>query len=621
MKKYAILVVCMLCMIACAATVYADAVVSSLPTEIITEATYPVTAGENPSVAKERVYISAMRLAHAKWVEAIGKLPAIAAKNYSIAQLYVAVEAMNRPTLVEQKTVLINGDKYYWVKASNKLDLGNLNIVSENMTATDYVPLIRSIHKVLDSNSASIADLRLQYIYSGSEVDKTALKKKIVACEAGFVSCENEFYGFVAFIHNNLAASLSYLDAAIMADSDNVGAFYARGLYFQATNQPEKAIADYTRVIQANPSAVDAYSRRAKMYVAVADFNSAVADYSVCLEAAPGQVALYTDRADLYVKLNQNMLALNDYNKAVALQPDNYPVFVKRAAVLVALKEYDEAIKSYSQLLAKDAQNVNYLLARAKCYFDKGDIASALTDYKLAMSLGENKPDVFLTIANISYTDKQYNQAIEALVQYFALVHSDAQAYSLAGKCYDAVNNPAAAIDSYSKAIAIQPNDTLVLMSRARDYYALASTNPGYYSLASADCTNVLRLDDKFYEAYNLRGKVYQYQKDYKGALLDYNACLAIKIQADTYNRIGECYQALGDKNKPRQYFGAAIKLEPTNPQYYLNLAKFFDAIGRAKSDTIMAYQDFVNATGSLSAWTDQVTTVKARMAQLGSKG
>ncbi len=51
----------------------------------------------------------------------------------------------------------------------------------------------------------------------------------------------------------------SYYNNAIRIDSVSIEAFYGRGLYYQNTNQPDKAIADYQKILELDSNYAEAY--------------------------------------------------------------------------------------------------------------------------------------------------------------------------------------------------------------------------------------------------------------------------------------------------------------------------------------------------------------------------
>ena len=509
------------------------------------------------------------------------------------------------------------------MKVANTLNIANLEIVTANMNYVEgkYVPLIRMIHQALDKNDATIAALRLQYIYSGSAPDRATLKTKIAANENRFVSTEWEFSGFVAYINNNFDQAGIDLNKAVASDPSNTDAYYARGLYYAAAKQDKLAIADYSTAIKADPTLFDAYNRRGNLYFSSGDLTAALVDYSSCISLRPDSINSYIARGGVYVKLNQSDKALVDYNKALAFAPDNYAALCARSNLFIQEKQYDLAIVDLTTILKTDPKDVVSLINRGNCYYAKGNSEAALADYKLAITYGDRDPAKFLDIAVSSYNNKQYPQALDAINLYISHNTSNAQAYFVRAEVQDAKNNFEAAIPDYTTALTLNPNDAITLTARANDYYLLAANKQVDYALAVADCSNAIQLNSQYAPAYKLRGKCYQYQANYNAGIADFTSYIGLKpTDAEGYNLRGECYAAAGDKNSARADFNTAIKMDPGNPAYIYDLALFFDKSGRAKSDVVRAYQTFISVAGASPVWSEQVAQAKARIAQLANK-
>lgn len=68
-------------------------------------------------------------------------------------------------------------------------------------------------------------------------------------------------------------------------------------------------------------------------YEAHEDVNRAIADYTALIESAPkADDEPYVERGLLYWKLGKRAEAINDYNEAIRINPDSRAVQVKDAA-------------------------------------------------------------------------------------------------------------------------------------------------------------------------------------------------------------------------------------------------------------------------------------------------
>ena len=81
-------------------------------------------------------------------------------------------------------------------------------------------------------------------------------------------------------------AAREHLNLAISMNPHSAIAYQSRGLFYIQVQQPEKAIADFTKAIELGGGA-DSYFGRAYQYHQVGQFDNALKDYRICLEKIP----------------------------------------------------------------------------------------------------------------------------------------------------------------------------------------------------------------------------------------------------------------------------------------------------------------------------------------------
>lgn len=97
------------------------------------------------------------------------------------------------------------------------------------------------------------------------------------------------------------------------------------------------------------------------------------------------------------------------------------------------------------------------------------------------------------------------------------------------------------AIDDYSKAIALKPNDLMVCFNRGVTYIQLEQ-----YEKTIKDCNKMLGLEPRYFRVHCIRGIAYKGLGQYKKAIKDYNK--AIKLDSNdflAYLYRGEIYGEL----------------------------------------------------------------------------
>jgi tetratricopeptide (TPR) repeat protein len=101
-------------------------------------------------------------------------------------------------------------------------------------------------------------------------------------------------------------------DAAIVADPQQVDAWYARGLLSFAESKHAAALADLDAALRLSPRAANAYYARGLVYSARSDQAHAIADFTQALALKPDYPEALLARAAAYHSANQEALARAD---------------------------------------------------------------------------------------------------------------------------------------------------------------------------------------------------------------------------------------------------------------------------------------------------------------------
>jgi tetratricopeptide (TPR) repeat protein len=174
----------------------------------------------------------------------------------------------------------------------------------------------------------------------------------------------------------------------------------ARGAYFQSKDDRPKAVEAFAEAIRLNPELAEAYFERATTYSGFDHFQKALADYTRVLELYakqgqhPGNVAaVYKLRGTLKHYQDDLEEAITDFSEAIRLQPANGHFFYRRAESYAEKEDYQAAIADYTQVIELDFHDVlgdkelSYY-NRGRFREDQGDLQGAIADWEAYLALG-----------------------------------------------------------------------------------------------------------------------------------------------------------------------------------------------------------------------------------------
>jgi tetratricopeptide (TPR) repeat protein len=180
---------------------------------------------------------------------------------------------------------------------------------------------------------------------------------------------------------------------------------YAEAYYGQATllfdTDFDRAIADYTRIIERKPDWQDgsAYRARAVAYAAKGDDRLALADRTEVVRMKPGREA-YVDRGFVYLRLTDYDAAAADFQKALAFGA-HPSAHAGLAAVYRAKGDFDRALKEVNTAIGMAPAMSGLFIERADTYLAMGKTAEALTDVDASLRPFPKDPSARLVKARI----------------------------------------------------------------------------------------------------------------------------------------------------------------------------------------------------------------------------
>lgn len=122
-------------------------------------------------------------------------------------------------------------------------------------------------------------------------------------------------------------------------------------------------------------------------------------------------------------------------------------------------------------------------------------------------------------------------------------------------------------VDSYSKAIALQPDVAAFYNNRGYAYGSLRD-----YTAAISDFDKAIELIPDLTQSYNNRGYIYNKTREHEKALADYNKAIELNpFYVNAYNNRGITYMDMGRHRDALSDYDMAVAIEPYSAEAYSN--------------------------------------------------
>jgi tetratricopeptide (TPR) repeat protein len=125
----------------------------------------------------------------------------------------------------------------------------------------------------------------------------------------------------------------------------------------------------------------------------------------------------YAKIADDYVQINQVASAIPFYLRTLELNKDNGDIRYKLAQSFLKTGQRDQAIQSLEEMLKTNPLKFEIYEFLARLYEEGGNKERALANYQQALLLAPNQPENYLHTAQVQLELKQYDSAINTLLE------------------------------------------------------------------------------------------------------------------------------------------------------------------------------------------------------------
>jgi len=281
------------------------------------------------------------------------------------------------------------------------------------------------------------------------------------------------------------------------------------------TTDPDGAIEDYSRAIEAHPRFGVALNNRGTARADRGDLRGAVEDFTRSLELEPRHAPALTNRGSVREQQGDLDGASDDYTRALEIEPRSAATWSNRASLRLKRGDLDGALADANRAVETDPALPHGWANRGRICRLRGELDRALEDLDQAVKLDPHVPHVYVSRA---------------------LVHEQR-------------NDLDRALADLTRAIEVSPR------------YARAWSNRGHircvrgeYARAIEDCDRAIALDGSHAEAYMHRANARTGLHDGEGAIRDYTAALEHGPQL-LEARLGRAlvYRDLGDAARARE--------------------------------------------------------------------
>jgi tetratricopeptide (TPR) repeat protein len=198
-----------------------------------------------------------------------------------------------------------------------------MRLAELNLIVRQYAQSVSLLNKVLAKDKSNTS----AWLMRGLNYKENGDTNKAVGDFRSAIEADPNFYdaymqlGMIFQLRNN-PISEGYFANAIRIRPKSEEALYGRGLWFQEHNQLDKAIQDYTSILQFNPSYKTAHFNLGYIHhIYLKVYQEAIKHYGRAIEADPKYAEAYYNRGLCFEFLGNLQDAASDFKTALMIRP------------------------------------------------------------------------------------------------------------------------------------------------------------------------------------------------------------------------------------------------------------------------------------------------------------
>jgi serine/threonine protein kinase/Flp pilus assembly protein TadD len=401
---------------------------------------------------------------------------------------YVAILPLKQ--VGDQKTLGYVADGIQEALATKLFQLKEVHLAASDAVykaATKDLPLSKlaqelGVNLVLQGMVQGNSDrLRVTLSLDDATTGKRVWSQDFQGAPGDVLALEDQIYGNVA---NALALKPTDEEQARVGahPTENVKAY---DLYLQGKNTLRNGHSQdaYKQAVGLFEQAIDKDPNFALAYTGLAD--SSVQMYGETKEGIWAQKAtlaaqqaerlsnnlpeVHLSLGSVYSTTGKNTEAVAELKKALELAPNSDEAYRHLGEAYSRSGQSDEAIAAYQKAVAANAYNWENHIALGKALLELGDSAKALPEFQKVTEIAPDNPLGYIDIGSLYAREGKWGESIPQFQKALAL-NPDADTLSNLGTAYFFLKNYDQATKMYEKAVAMTPNDEVLLGNLGDSY-------------------------------------------------------------------------------------------------------------------------------------------------------
>mmetsp|Transcript_56726 Transcript_56726/g.164540 ORF Transcript_56726/g.164540 Transcript_56726/m.164540 type:complete len:697 (-) Transcript_56726:61-2151(-) len=313
--------------------------------------------------------------------------------------------------------------------------------------------------------------------------------------------------------------AIDMYEQALQRDEGHHASRFHLGLMYHVDGQFDRALEALSHGL---PEDEALHEARGLVYRDMGDLDRALADFSAVIELEPDQGQHRYNRGVVYHRMSREEDAIDDLTRAIELGSVGAAVYSERGLAWRALGNMAQATNDLTAAIEADSMQTSYLSHRAQCLFEQGLYDLAEADLSRALQLDGSDPALLYKRGITCYAQRRYSEAIadlKAALQDEPPKGREGDIYYHLGVSYANLGKQALAVPCFDEACSRSPEKPHYYHERAKSLQAI-----GDHARALKDFTLVIEMQPRNARAMFRRAFSYKAMGAYEDAAEDFEA-------------------------------------------------------------------------------------------------
>ena len=177
------------------------------------------------------------------------------------------------------------------------------------------------------------------------------------------------------------------------------------------SGQIEKAVWEYTKVIELDPKLAAAYSARGSAYLSRGQYDQAISDFDQAININPNLPDAYVNRGSAYDSKGQYDQAISDCSRAIQIAPKHYVAYCIRGTIYFNKGDFDQAVSDFCKAIEFNSKYAYAYSNRGLAYGRKGKLEQGISDFSKAIELDPKLSHAYTNRAIVYFIMGSYDNA------------------------------------------------------------------------------------------------------------------------------------------------------------------------------------------------------------------